>query len=157
MILWRLTKRPHADLSGRGGELFDGRWHTRGRPVVYCANTAALSVLEVRVHLDLALGLFPEDYVLMKANAPEDIDVHVLRGEELPQGWRESEELCRPLGDAWLKDAPTALLQAPSAIIDVEANVLLNPRHPEAARVRIEQILPFRWDRRLLEPRPLRS
>jgi RES domain-containing protein len=157
MILWRLTKRRHADLSGRGGELFDARWHTRGRPIVYCATTGALSVLEVRVHLDLAPGLFPDDYVLMKANAPDDIDVHVLRSKDLPQGWRESEELCRPLGDTWLKSASTALLQVPSAILDVEANVLLNPKHPEAARVHIEEIVPFKWDRRLFEPRLLRS
>jgi hypothetical protein len=51
MILWRLTRRAHADLRGRGGELADGRWHTRGRPIVYGASTAALAALEVRVHL----------------------------------------------------------------------------------------------------------
>ena len=45
MLLWRLTRRPHADLSGRGGEIADGRWHSRGRPVVYCASSAALAVL----------------------------------------------------------------------------------------------------------------
>jgi RES domain-containing protein len=55
MIVWRLTRRPHADLSGRGGELADGRCHTRGRPIVYCAASAALALLEARVHLDLPL------------------------------------------------------------------------------------------------------
>jgi RES domain-containing protein len=75
MILWRLTRRPHADLSGRGGRLADGRWHSRGQPIVYCATSAALAVLEVRVHLDLPLDLLPDDYVLMQIAAPDDLEV----------------------------------------------------------------------------------
>jgi RES domain-containing protein len=73
MILWRLTRRPHADLLGKGGELADARWHTRGRPVVYCASTAALAALEVRVHLDLPFDLLPDDYVLMQIATPDNI------------------------------------------------------------------------------------
>jgi len=152
MILWRLTRRPYADLSGKGGELFDARWHTRGRPIVYLAATPALALLEVRVHLELSPGFLPDDYVLMKVNAPDDLECRTLRPEDLPQGWQESEELCRAFGDAWLADAGTALLRVPSAIIELEHNVLLNPRHADAARVHVERITPFRWDQRLFRP-----
>ena len=75
MIFWRLTLRPHADLSGQGGRCADGRWHTRGRPVVYCATSAALAALEVRVHLDLPFELLPDDYVLMRIEAPDDLQI----------------------------------------------------------------------------------
>src|SRR5262245_42629986 len=102
MILWRLTRRPYAELSGRGGELAEGRWHSRGRPVVYCAASAALAVLEIRVHLDLPLALLPDDYVLMRIEAPNHLDVHEIAAGGLPPGWRRREDLCRPIGDAWL-------------------------------------------------------
>jgi RES domain-containing protein len=149
MILWRLTRRPHADLRGRGGELADGRWHTRGRPVVYCAASAALAVLEVRVHLDLPLDLLPDDYVLMKIEAPDDFAVHSIEPSDLPTRWRSREDLCRPLGDAWLAEGSTALLSVPSAIVEVERNVLLNPRHPEAGYVTVAEVTSFGWDERL--------
>jgi RES domain-containing protein len=149
MILWRLTRRSYADLKGQGGELADGRWHTRGRPVVYCASNAALAVLEVRVHLDLPPDLLPEDYVLMKIEPPNDLAVRAIGISDLPKGWRDREDLCRPIGDAWLRAHPTALLSVPSAIVDVERNVLINPKHPDAVRVVVAAILPFPWDERL--------
>lgn len=154
MLLWRLTRRPYADLDGKGGEeqLFDARWHTRGRPVVYLAATPALALLEVRVHLELPPGLLPDDYVLMKVNAPDDVERRNIRQEDLPAGWQEREELCRPFGDSWLEGAGSALLRVPSAIIEVERNVLLNPQHPDAARVHIEEISSFKWDQRLFRP-----
>lgn len=152
MLLWRLTRRPYADLDGKGGELFDARWHTRGRPVVYLAATPALALLEVRVHLELSPGSLPDDYVLMKVNAPDDVAWRSVEVEDLPGGWQEREELCRPFGDAWLEAKGSALLRVPSAIIEVEHNVLLNPRQPDAARVQTEEITPFRWDQRLFRP-----
>ena len=149
MILWRLTRRPYADLSGRGGELADGGWHTRGRPVVYFAASAALAVLEVRVHLDLPLDLLPDDYVLMQIEAPDDLALRIIGPSDLPTGWRPREDLCRPIGHAWLEEGSTALLSVPSAVVEVERNVLLNPRHPEAGYVSVADVTPFGWDERL--------
>ena len=149
MILWRLTRRPHADLSGRGGRLADGRWHSRGRPIVYCATSAALAVLEVRVHLDLPLDLLPDDYVLMQLAAPDDLEVWNIRPADLPAGWRSREDICRPIGDGWLAQGSTALLRVPSAIVEVERNVLLNPRHRDAGSVAVAEVMPFGWDERL--------
>ena len=146
MILWRLTRRPYADL---GGHLADGRWHTRGRPVVYCAASAALAVLEVRVHLDLPLDLLPEDYVLMRIEAPDHLDVQTVSSSDLPDAWRSHEHLCRPIGDAWLEEGTTALLRVPSAIVSAERNVLLNPRHADAEKVGLKEAVPFPWDDRL--------
>jgi RES domain-containing protein len=149
MILWRLTRRPYADLSGRGGELADGRWHTRGRPVVYCAASAALAVLEARVHLDLPLDLLPDDYVLMQIEAPDDLAVQTVPPRDLADGWQSREDLCRPVGDVWLDEGSTALLSVPSAIVDVERNILLNPRHSSVADVGVAEVTPFGWDERL--------
>lgn len=151
MLLWRLTRRPHADLSGRGGELADGRWNTRGRPVMYCAGSAALAVLEVRVRLDLPLDLLPDDYVLMQIEVPDDTEVRVIRAADLPAGWQSREELCRPIGDAWLAEGSTALMSVPSAIVAVERNLLIDPKHPDSVQIILNDIVPFIWDARLFQ------
>lgn len=150
MILWRLTRRAHADLRGRGGELADARWHTRGRPVVYAASTAALAALEVRVHLDLPFDLLPDDYVLMRITAPDGIAADMVAPGDLPASWRAPDsQSCRPIGDAWLAERKSALLLVPSAIIPFEQNVLINPLHPDSGRIAVAEITPFPWDARL--------
>ena len=150
MILWRLTRRSHADLRGRGGEFADGRWHTRGRPVVCGASTAALAALEVRVHLDLPFDLLPDDYVLMRIVGPDDMAVHTIEPADLQEGWWTPDcQLCRPIGDVWFAERASALLRVPSAIIPFEQNVLINPLHPDSTRLSIVDNTPFAWDSRL--------
>jgi RES domain-containing protein len=41
-------------------------------------------------------------------------------------------------------------LLVPSAVIQVDRNVLLNPRHPDLTRVRIVGNEPFSFDTRLM-------
>jgi RES domain-containing protein len=106
-------------------------------------------VLEVRVHLDLSLDLLPDDYVLMQIEVPDDLEVQTVASDDLPDGWRSREDLCRRIGDAWLEEGSTALLSVPSAIVEVERNMLLNPRHASARDVAIAQITSFGWDDRL--------
>ena len=65
MRVWRLVRRPYADLSGIGAASYPGRWNAARQRVVYTAEHPALAVLEVRVHLGLDLDLIPPDYVLM--------------------------------------------------------------------------------------------
>ena len=65
MLAWRLCRAPFADLSGEGARRYGGRWNRPGRPIVYAASSAALAVLEVRVHLDLPPALLPDDYLLL--------------------------------------------------------------------------------------------
>jgi RES domain-containing protein len=51
---WRITKQKHVKsaFSGEGARLYGGRWNSQGVPVVYVAQSQALAVLEVLVHLD---------------------------------------------------------------------------------------------------------
>lgn len=142
MRLWRLTRQPFADLGGEGARLYGGRWNSPGLPMTYLATEAALAVLEVRVHLDLPPHLLPRDYVLMAVEAEEGLDVEAA---DLPAG----EPACRALGDGWLRGMRTALLSVPSAIVPESRNMLLNPRHPDAAWVRVTSTRPFRFDERL--------
>ncbi len=38
------------------------------------------------------------------------------------------------VGDRWLKDGNSALLEVPSAIIPSETNLIINPLHPDTSK-----------------------
>ncbi|NYZ14516.1 RES domain-containing protein [Azospirillum sp. RWY-5-1] len=139
MRAWRLCRAPFADLSGEGARLYGGRWNAPGRPLVYAASSAALAVLEVRVHLDLPVDLIPEDYVLL------EIDLDGLAVETVAA----LPEDPRAFGDRWLTERRTPVLEVPSAIVPESANRLLNPAHPAAVGARIVGERHFAFDPRL--------
>jgi len=141
MQAWRLCRRPFADLSGEGARRYGGRWNSRGRPVVYMADHPALAALEVRVHLDLPYELLPNDYVLLCITLPDGIVAEGTTGADMVA-----------LGDAWLAKAPNAVLRVPSVLVPNAWNLLLNPRHADAARVSVTAIEPFGFDPRLWGP-----
>jgi RES domain-containing protein len=139
MVLWRICRAPFADFSGNGARFYGGRWNSPGRPLVYTAESAALAVLEVRVHLDLDWSLLPDDYVLMA------IDTATIASEVLID---VPADPCAA-GDAWLASGRSTLLRVPSLIVPESSNVLVNVVHPDAARVSVASVRPFVFDARL--------
>lgn len=139
MFAWRLCRAPFADLSGDGARRFGGRWNTAGLPVVYAASSAALAVLEVRVHLDLPFELLPSDYVLLTISLG---DLAIERVDQSPSAPAE-------FGDRWLRERRTPVLSVPSAIVPESSNLLMNPVHPLAGRAMIANSRPFVFDARL--------
>jgi len=137
MRVWRLTRRPFADLSGAGADLLGGRWTSPRTPVVYAAIDAALAVLEVRANLDLGFDLLPDDYVLL------GIDTNYLGFEDAPP-LTDSDE-CRAFGDRWLCEGRSALLRVPSVVMPESHNILINPRHRDARHARIACQRPWRY------------
>jgi RES domain-containing protein len=135
LIVWRISN--HVALDGGGGLHAAGRWHSRGRPIVYCAESPAAALLETLVHLEIDLEDLPVRYRLLKIELPDDIAAERLDPASLPEGWTEDVTLTRRLGDAWLASRRTARLDVPSATAPETWNILLNPAHPDAARVRI--------------------
>jgi RES domain-containing protein len=49
-----------------------------------------------------------------------------------------------------VKQARSAVLELPSAIIPIELNYLLNPAHPEFKKIAIGKPVPFSFDPRFL-------
>jgi RES domain-containing protein len=148
MDLWRLCRRPYADLSGEGARILGGRWNSPGRPVVYFAEHPALAALEVRVHLDLPFELLPNDYVLMRVALPD----RLIAGIDEPRGETMSGGQTVTTGDAWLAEGQSAALRVPSVLMPNAWNILLNPRHPDAALASVDGIQPFHFDPRLWQP-----
>jgi RES domain-containing protein len=56
----------------------------------------------------------------------------------------------REIGDRWLRQGSSAVLSVPS-VVSGERNFLVNPAHPEFARITLHDAVPFRLDVRLLK------
>ena len=149
MFLWRISN--HLSLAGDGALRTPGRWHARGRRVVYCAQNPAAALLEILVHFEIDIQDLPVRYRLLKIEAPDDLQVESVPVDRLPTNWPERTEVTRALGDAWLTRGSTALLSVPSAIVPETFNVLLNPAHQDARRIVIVQTGEHAIDPRLLK------
>jgi RES domain-containing protein len=146
-IFWRISN--YENLNGEGGRRGSARWHTKGRPVVYMAESAAGAMLERLVHLEDSEGMLPRTYTLLKIEAPETSAIHELM-PLAEAGWRERPLYTQLLGDAWLTSGSTALARVPSAVVPYTWNYLLNPEHADAPHVSITETLYERFDPRLL-------
>lgn len=145
MIAWRLTTV--SALDGKGGLKAPGRWHTRGRRIIYASENPEGTLLEVIVHLRINLSEIPSNYRLLSIEIPDDIEP---RGVRMRAGWERDPSQSRAKGDAWLKAGETALLRVPSVIMPAAHNILINPAHIDAKRIRTRSDEPFQFDSRLL-------
>ena len=149
--VWRIAKARHHDgaFSGDGGLHSAGRWHLKGRRVVYAASSLALAALEVLVHLNRAQAGIR--WVLFEIVIPDEVAVEVGAGARLPRGWRSEppNAATMRIGTDWLRAGRSAVLRVPSAIIPTESNLLLNPLHAEFHKLRLGKARPFEFDARL--------
>ena len=143
MILWRISK--HATLNGLGGIAIAGRWHTAGKPVVYCAPNPATSVLEVLVHLQIDPEFPPLNFQLLKIEGPDGLSAERLE----PGHFLKQEGATQNRGDVWLQSRRTLLLEVPSILVPEIWNTILNPLHPQAALLKITKIYRNPFDPRL--------
>ena len=151
MRLWRISN--HADLQGVGGLRAGARRHNRGRPIVYLAESPPGALIEILVHQEIASpAALPDRYRLLTV-AVED-GLLPLDAPSLSPDWPERTEVTRALGDAWLANGQSALLRVPSAIMPDVYNVLLNPLHPDAGKLRITDVQDVPFDPRLFNTVP---
>jgi RES domain-containing protein len=145
MELWRISN--YADLSGIGGLRAAGRWHSQGRRIVYLTDHPSSTLLEMLVHMDR--DLVPATYQLLRIVVSDDIAIEAVN-TELPPDWRSQTMVCRGIGDRWLDRSTSALLRVPSAVSERGSNYLLNPAHPDSARISVAEIIRAPFDPRLL-------
>jgi len=145
MVLWRISR--HRDLDGLGGLRAPGRWHERGLPVVYLAETAAGALLEVCVHT--VANDVPPNYTLLEVTVPTTTTVETISFDSLPQDWSENLETTRAIGSEWLRSMRSALLRVPSVLAPATSNVLLNPAHLGAKQIVVTTVLEYPFDPRL--------
>ncbi|MEM9399863.1 MAG: RES domain-containing protein, partial [Verrucomicrobiota bacterium] len=62
--------------------------------------------------------------------------------------WVHNEAYTRLVGDRWVKHSVSAVLQVPSAVVNLESNFLLNPSHKNL-NIKILATYDFKFDDRL--------
>jgi RES domain-containing protein len=151
---WRLTKTKHLATAwdGEGARRAGGRWNRVGVRVVYASATLSLALVETLVHL--SSRILPA-YSAIPCEIDESL-VDTVEEADLPPVWKDypPPPEVQSIGDRWVVEARSAALRVPSVIVPSEFNYVLNPAHPDFARIRIGKALPFPFDARLIPRRP---
>lgn len=156
--VWRIaadTKDyPADDLSGKGAEITGGRWNRKSTAMLYAASSRALACLETFVHLNA--GGLPLNRYLVAI----EIEDHLWRAARvetvatLPIGWdaEPASMTSVDFGTAWAQASSSLLLSVPSVIVPEEANILINPRHPDIAGIKATKVRKWLYDPRMVKP-----
>ena len=147
--VYLIAKARYPVFDGTGAYLEGGRWNSPGRPVVYGSTCLAGCLLEVLVHAG-CLQKIPGAHHCARAEVPDDLAMETVDEARLP-GWDAPDSsAARAFGDAWLAEARSAVLSVPAAAArPFGRNLLLNPAHPDFARIRLHPPEPIAWDARL--------
>ncbi len=153
MKVFRVEREKYLEttLQGIGAALTEGyRWNSLHTYLVYTAESRALAALEVFVHLGISEDL-PLDRYFVEIDIPDDIRILELRNENLPNGWSSKPPILETqyIGDDFVKENSAAVLKVPSCIVQEEFNYLINPNHPDASKILVENTTPFQFDSRL--------
>ena len=151
MIVYRLSKGKHRlDLSGKGAELYGGRWNSKGIPMVYTSQSRALAFVELAIHIPV--GIVPKDYFLISINVPDTVSIHKLPDTDLPPGWRSNphSNSTQRIGDQFIRESKYLVLRVPSAVVQGDFNFLINPNHTQMKKVTIHKVEPFEFDSRFV-------
>lgn len=148
--MWRLCRRQHAadSFSGEGARLYGGRWSDVGVRVAYSSESRSLATLEVLANARDAAALFALPWAMIAAEIPSAL---IERPARVPVNWRDMPYPAETqrFGSTWAHEGRSAVLRVPSTVVLGEFNYLLNPAHPDFARITLHRPEPFVFDTRL--------
>jgi RES domain-containing protein len=148
---WRIVRRSRARtaFSGEGAWRYGGRWSSPGVRVVYVSEHQSTAALEIFVHT--APFVADEKYKAFRLEWPNRLTEY-FPPNELPRNWRISPPAASTMaiGDRWVRERRSAVLALPSAISPADTNFLLNPRHRDFKRIRIDPPIDYAFDPRLI-------
>ena len=150
VVVWRLVADRHAAtaFSGEGARKYGARWSPVGVTVVYCSDSRSLAALELIVNALKGTKLVGAPWAELTAEIPESLNA---RPSRVPDNWREHPHprATQDFGAKWVREQRTAVLRVPSVVVLGEFNYLLNPTHPDFAKITLGQPAPFAFDTRL--------
>lgn len=151
MRVFRLTKRKYAgELSGKGAAKSNNRWNSKGTEIIYTAESRALAMAEVAVHLTLAT--LPEDFVMMEIEIPDSVRIAKAEKVNVKEFVWPPQEVTQMMGDQFIHSGKNGVLQVPSVVVKGDFNYLINPHHPDFNKVKIIKITDFPFDERVFGP-----
>lgn len=121
--------------------------------MVYASESRALAAVEVLVHV--SLERVPQDLFIGELYIPARAKVEQVDVADLPRNWRDypAPPALAVIGSEWIRSLRSLVLRVPSADVDREFNILLNPLHPQIKQVRVSSYEPFIFDQRLVAKR----
>ena len=104
--------------------------------MVYAAGSLSLALLEIIVHLEFKEAL--KLYKAIPVEIPEDL-LQSIDPAKLPADWSASppRSCTQFIGNCWMEQQASAVLQVPSALVPNESNYLLNPAHSEFGQIHL--------------------
>lgn len=154
MKVYRVEREKYLStiLKGIGASMSEGfLWNSKNTYLVYSAESRALALLEVAVHLDLSEDL-PNDRYFVEIDIPDDINISILNLEDLPDDWDAKPPTIKTqyIGDDFVNSGVSAVLKVPSSIIQQEYNYLINPHHSDSIRIKVISKNKIHFDKRFL-------
>lgn len=155
MRVYRIEREKYlrTTLTGIGASMTKGyRWNSLNTRLVYTAESRALAMLEVTVHLDLNEDL-PKDRHYVEIEIPDDLLMLEVNIDDLPHGWdaKPPTTITQSIGDDFVSQNEAAVLKVPSSIVPEESNYLINPNHPEAKRIKVKSTSLLSFDPRFIQ------
>ena len=149
MIVYRITLTMYSTKLSASG--YPARWNSKDVKMIYTAQSRALACLENVVHRN-SKGL-QKNFRVMQIFVPDDIVLQEVKETDLVTGWKEFDKMpyTQSLGDQWIREAKSAILKIPSAIVSGDSNYLLNPVHSDYTKIKLLRTEPFEFDDRIKE------
>lgn len=150
MEVFRLTRQKYStSLSGKGAALSGNRWNSRGVEMIYTAQSRALAMAEVLVHIPL--HQLPKDFMMMCIDIPKHLAIKTLKAQDLPKSWNALPHHInsQKVGDRFILKKQHIALKVPSTVVYGDYNYLINPYHPDFKSISIKSVDEFPIDQRL--------
>ena len=110
------------------------RWNSKGVAVAYAGASPASCLVEAMMHVHD--DGFPLGWRMLEIEVPDD-SIFTLPTSRYPKGWDEfpyRREVQR-VGDEWAESSRSLALAVSSAVDKTSRNYLINPSHPDFARI----------------------
>jgi RES domain-containing protein len=150
MIVYRFSHAKYADdISGNGARLKGGRWNLPGIPVVYTSGSISLGLLEVLANANTLEQL--QMIQLIEIEIPDNPVIHEIVLHKLKKDWWNDFEYTQWMGTEIIRSNVPLIIKCPSAIVEQENNILLNPNHASFKKIKLRVCNNFRFDGRLFK------
>lgn len=141
MVVFRIEREKYLTITllGIGASISEGyRWNSINTRVIYTAESRALAILEISVHLDLSEDL-PNDRYYVAIEIPDDIAIQEVKLEDLPEDWNSNPPTLttQTISDDFVYFNEAAILKVPSSIVPQEFNYLINPNHLDSSKIKV--------------------
>jgi RES domain-containing protein len=152
MELFRLSKKKYAKVfNGKGAAKSNNRWNSKGTEIIYTAESRALAMTEILVHLPI--GILPKEYVMITIDVLNEVSFKEIDIKKLNENWNKNPPISqtKKIGDDFINSMESCVLKVPSAVVKGDFNYLINPYHKDFKKIKIIDIVDFPFDQRMFE------